>query len=86
MINLSLLKNSLEPWEKVENAIVYCHANPYISLIAQREHICVFTNAHCMSLGFLCWTSRSIKKNHIPLLTLPSLDPKSKSRTVFRYF
>ena len=38
MINFSLLKNSPELF-KVVSATVYCHANPYISLIAQREHI-----------------------------------------------
>ena len=33
--------------------VVHFHANPYISPIAQREYVCIFTEAHCVSLGFL---------------------------------
>ena len=51
-VNLSSLKNSPELF-KVESANVYCHANPNISHIAQRKHICILTDAHCVSLGFL---------------------------------
>ena len=51
--NLPLFKNSLKIF-KVESAIIYCHENSLISLIAQREHTCIFTDAHCVSLGALC--------------------------------
>ena len=30
---------------------VHFHANPYISPIAQREHVCICTEAHYVSLG-----------------------------------
>ena len=51
--NLPLFKNS-STISKVEGATVYFHANSLISLIAQREHTCLFTDAHCVSLGALC--------------------------------
>ena len=62
--NLSLLKNSSEPFFKVERATCYCPASSYILLIAQRERIYIFTDAHCVSLGFL-WLDVKVdeKKN-----------------------
>ena len=51
-VNLFLFKNSPELF-KVESATVNCHPNPYLSLVAQREHICIFTDPYCESLGFL---------------------------------
>ena len=57
--NLPLFKNS-STISKVEGATVYFHANSLISLIAQREHTCLFTDAHCVSLGALCELGRTM--------------------------
>ena len=35
-------------------ATVFYYTDPYISSIAQRKNIYIFTEAHCSSLGFLC--------------------------------
>ena len=51
-VNLSLFKTTTDIF-KVESANVHFHSNPYISPITQRSHICIFTEAHCVSLGFL---------------------------------
>ena len=50
--DLPLFKNSLKLF-KFESAIIYCHANSLISLIAQREYTCIFTDTLCVSLGAL---------------------------------
>ena len=57
--DLPLFKNSLKLF-KFESAIIYCHANSLISLIAQREHTCIFTDTLCVSLGALCELGRSV--------------------------
>ena len=71
MSELTMQKNNLS-WEnwllfknssaifKVEGATVYFHANSLISLVAQREHTCLFTDAHCVSLGALCELGRNM--------------------------
>ena len=68
-----------------------CRSFPCKSLyspIAQREHVCIFTEAHCVSLGFLWLDVKDwrYQKSHISLLTLPFFYPKTKFRTVLRYF
>ena len=82
-VNLSSLKNSPELF-KVESANVYCHANPNISHIAQRKHICILTDAHCVSLGFLWLNVKVWSIFHRLALALASSCPKTKSRTVLR--
>ena len=57
--NLLLFKNSSTIF-KVEGATVYFHANSLISLIAQHEHTCLFTDPHCVSLGALCELGRNM--------------------------
>ena len=57
--NLPLFKNSLKLF-KFESAIIYCHANSLISLIAQRERTCIFTDTLCVSLGALCELGRTV--------------------------
>ena len=51
-IDLSLFK-TIPALLKVESANLHYHANAYMSPIVQREHICIFTEAYCVSLGFL---------------------------------
>ena len=53
--NLSGFVNKFSPVDQFlrSSVVVHFHANPYILPIAQREHVCIFTEAHCVSLGFL---------------------------------
>ena len=53
--------------------------------IAQREPICIFKKAHCVSLGVL-WLDVKVGKKKISFLTLSSIYPKTKFRTVLMYF
>ena len=52
--------------KKMKSATVYFHANPCISLVAQREHICISTvEADCRSLGILWLDVKVDKKIYI---------------------
>ena len=54
--NLSGFVNKFSPVDQIfyvhflrSSVVVHFHANPYISPIAQREHVCIFTEAHCVT-------------------------------------
>ena len=88
-VNLSWFKTSPD-FVKVESANVHFHANPFTSLGAQCSYratwaICIFTKAQCVSLGVL-WLDFKVDNKKISFLTLSSLYPKTKFRTVLMYF
>ena len=88
-VNLSWFKTSPD-FIKVESANVHFHANPFTSLGAQCSYratwaICIFTKAQCVSLGVL-WLDFKVDNKKISFLTLSSLYPKTKFRTVLMYF
>ena len=62
-LNLSFFK-TIQHLQKVETANVHFHINLRISHIAQRERICIFTEAYCVSLGFL-WLDVNVHFNKI---------------------
>ena len=84
-LNLSFFK-TIQHLQKVQTANVHFHINLRISHIAQRERICIFTEAYCVSLGLL-WLDVNVDFNKfISRLTLSSLHQKTQSRTVLGYF